>query len=95
MLEPGRSISAGLVLLQILKAEGASRIVATASGEKMNAVRELGSKAVIDCTPWLFLTVPAYDHGQRNSDRKSALTILCFSPRIGYYSAYAQKWRCR
>lgn len=45
----GGSTSVGLVLLQMLKAEGAALIVATASGAKKETVKSLGADEVIDC----------------------------------------------
>ena len=44
----GGSTSVGLVLLQMLRAEGAGYVVATASGEKKTTVREKGADEVID-----------------------------------------------
>jgi NADPH2:quinone reductase len=45
----GGSTSVGLVLLQLLKAEGAGCVVATASGAKRDTVKALGADEVIDC----------------------------------------------
>lgn len=45
----GGSTSVGLFLLQMLKAEGVSHVVATASGEKAKIVKERGADEVIDC----------------------------------------------
>ncbi|KAJ9474065.1 Protein YIM1 [Pseudozyma hubeiensis] len=44
----GGSTSVGLVLLQLLKAEGAGCVVATASGPKKETVKALGADEVID-----------------------------------------------
>ena len=45
----GGSTSVGLVLLQLLKIEGAGYVVATASGAKKDTVKKLGADEVIDC----------------------------------------------
>ena len=45
----GGSTSVGLLLLQMLKNDGAGQIVTTASGKKVEAVKEMGADIVFDC----------------------------------------------
>ena len=55
----GGSTSVGLLLLQMLKHDGAELIVTTASGEKIKPVQERGADVVLDCESTSFLLMIA------------------------------------
>lgn len=72
----GGSTSVGLVLLQLLKAEGAGCVVATASGPKKETVKALGADEVIDCE-YLFGLCPSSPGMMARLTSHTSLPSIC------------------